>query len=164
LNATPAEALAYAADVPLAKESYVTIDAGISWDHAKYCTPAYITMEAGMSWVDFAKPDLAIEIFRDSLRTWPSGSQVRDRGLCLARLATASAVQHDIEPAYEAAAEALVIARTTGSARIRGQLVSAYNHLKPAGSHPVVQELGHQLAALTAGQNYEPFGIHQHYH
>ena len=116
------EALAYAADGHPNKDCYVTIDAGISWDHAKYCTPAYITMEAGMSWVDFAKPDLAIETFHDSLRTWPSGSQVRDRGLCLARLATASAVQHDVEPACEAAAEALAIAHTTGSARIRGQL------------------------------------------
>lgn len=158
------EAMAYAADAHPAKESYVTIDAGVSWDHAKYCTPAYITMEAGISWVNFAKPDLAIEIFHDSLRTWPSGSQVRDRGLCLARLATASAVQHDVEPAYEAAAEALAIAQTTGSARIRGQLVSAYNHLKPAGGHPVVRELGHQLAALTAGQNHEPSRTDQHYH
>lgn len=154
------EALAHAADNPPAKESFVTIDAGISWDHAKYCTPAYITMEAGMSWVDFAKPDLAIEIFHDSLRTWPSGFQVRDRGLCLARLATASAVQHDVEPAYEAAAEALAIAQVTGSARIRGQLVSAYNQLKVVGTHPAVQDLGHQLAALTAGLNHEPSRPH----
>jgi transcriptional regulator with XRE-family HTH domain len=158
------EALVYAADTPPGKDSYVTVDAGISWDHAKYCTPAYITMEAGMSWVDFGKPDLAINIFHDSLRTWPSGSQVRDRGLCLARMATASAVQHDVEPAYEAAAEALAIAQVTGSARIRRQLVTAYNHLKPAGSHPAVQELGHQLAALTAGLNHEPPRTHQHYH
>jgi hypothetical protein len=121
-------------------------------------------MEAGMSWVDFAKPDLAINIFHDSLRTWPSDSQVRDRGLCLARLATASAVQHDVESAYEAAAEAIAIAQLTGSARIRGQLVSAYNQLKPAGNHPAVQELGHQLAALTAGQDHEPSRTHQHYH
>jgi transcriptional regulator with XRE-family HTH domain len=158
------EALAYAADAPPAKESYVTIDAGVSWDHAKYCTPAYITMEAGMSWVDFSKPNRAIEIFHDSLRTWPSSSQVRDRGLCLARLATASAIQHDVEPAYEAAAEALTIAQVTGSARIRGQLVSAYNQLKVVGNHPAVQELGHQLAALTAGQNHELSRTHQQYH
>ena len=134
------------------KTAYVTIEADISWDHARYCTPAYVTMEAGISWVDFSKSGPSSSTsFHDSLRTWPSDSQVRDRGLCLARLATASAVQHDVEPACEAAAEALVIAHTTGSARIRTQLVSAYNHLKPSAKHPAVQELGHQLGVLTAG-------------
>lgn len=145
------EALLHAADGHASKNSYVTIDAGMAWDHAKYCTPAYVTMEAGISWVDFAKPDLAIDIFHDSLRTWPLGSQMRDRGLCLARLATACAVQHDVESTYEAATEALAIAQVTGSARIRAQLLSAYNQLKPIASHPSVQELGHQLAILAAG-------------
>ena len=158
------EALEYAASTRPDKSSYVTIDAGISWDHAGYCTPAYVTMEAGISSVDFGKSDLALDIFHDSLRTWPSDSQVRDLGLCLARLATAYAVQHDVEPACKAAAEALAIAQVTGSARIHGQLLSAYNRLKPARNHPAVQELGHQLAALTAGQDNELSRTHQHNH
>ncbi len=100
--------------------------------HARYCTPSYVTMEAGMSWVEFSKPTVAIEIFRDSLSTWPSDLQTRDRGLCLARLATAAAVCRDAEAACQAATEAVAIARTTGSARIHAQLMSAYNLLEPA--------------------------------
>jgi hypothetical protein len=144
------EALDYAADGQSSDDCYVSIEAGISWDHAKYCTPSYIAMEAGVSWVEFARPDLAIDIFRNSLQTWPPDSQVRDRGLCLARLATASAVQRHVEAACEGATEALAIARTTGSARIRAQLMSAYNELKALNS-PAVQELYHQLTKLTAG-------------
>jgi hypothetical protein len=121
-------------------------------------------MEAGISWVDFTRPDLAIDIFHDSLRSWPPHSQVRDRGLCLARLATASAVQHDLEPACEAAMEALAIARTTGSARIRTQLMLAYNQLKPLTNDPAVQELNHQLTRLTAGQGRGASNIRQHHY
>jgi tetratricopeptide (TPR) repeat protein len=117
--------------------------------HATYCTPAYVTMEAGMSWVEFAKPETAIEIFHDSLNAWPDGLQTRDRGLCLARLATAAAAHHDLEMACQVAAEALVIASTTGSTRIRNQLSSAYNHLKPVSHQTAVKELSRQLADLS---------------
>jgi hypothetical protein len=118
----------------------------------------------GISWVDFTRPDLAIDIFHDSLRNWPSHSQVRDRGLCLARLATASAVQHDVEAACEAAMAALGIARTTGSARIHAQLMSAYNHLEAATNDPAVQELNHQLTRLTAGRGRGAPNIRQHHY
>jgi hypothetical protein len=158
------EALRYAADDRSSDDSYVTVGAGISWNHAKYCTPSYATMEAGISWVHFTRPDLAIDIFHDSLQNWPPNSQVRDRGLCLARLATASAVQHDVEAACEAAMAALAIARTTGSARIRAQLSSAYNRLKPVTNDPAVRELNHQLTRLTTGQGRGVSTIRQHHY
>jgi hypothetical protein len=158
------EALQCAADDRSTDDSYVTVGAGISWNHVKYCTPSYITMEAGISWVDFTRPDLAIDIFHDSLRAWPPDSQVRDRGLCLARLATAAAVQHDVEAACEAAMAALAIARITGSARIRGQLMSAYNHLEPVTKDRAVQELAQQLTRLTAGQGRGASNIRQHHY
>jgi hypothetical protein len=158
------EALRCAADDGSSDDSYVTVGAGISWNHAKYCTPSYITMEAGISWVDFTRPDLAIDIFHDSLQNWPPRSQVRDRGLCLARLATASAVQHEVEAACEAARAALAIAQTTGSARIRAQLISAYNHLEPGTNDPAVQELNYQLTRLTAGQGRGASNIRQHHY
>lgn len=158
------EALRYSTEDRSSEDSYVTVDAGISWNHARYCTPSYITMEAGISWVDFTRPDLAIDIFHDSLRNWPPHSQVRDRGLCLARLATACAVQHDVEPACEAAMAALAIAQATGSARIRAQLMSAYNQLKPVTNDPAVQELNQQLTRLTAGQGRGASNIRQHHY
>ena len=58
-------------------------------DLAIYCTPPYVAMEAGMSWVRLGQPGSAVEAFDRSLAAWPSGRQTRDRGLCLARLATA---------------------------------------------------------------------------
>lgn len=57
---------------------------------ARYCTPAYVSMEAGLSWLELGHPDRAARIYQRSLDDWPSGSQQRDKGLCLARLATPS--------------------------------------------------------------------------
>ncbi len=46
----------------------------------------------------------------------------RDRVLCLARLATAHATFEDVEGTHEAAAQALIVARSTGSARVLAEL------------------------------------------
>lgn len=119
--------------------------------YASYCTPGYVTMEAGISWTDLGYSDRAVDIFRDSLATWPETRQARDRGLCLARLATASAASGDKEGACDAAEQALAVAKTTGSARIRSQLTTAYHRLTPLGIDEPVAELGHQLQML-AGQ------------
>jgi predicted Zn-dependent protease len=119
-------------------------------DPARYCTPSYVTMEAGASWTEFGQPDRAIAVFRDSLDRWPERSQVRDRGLCLATLSTAYAAQGDAIGACEAVAEALAVARSTGSARIRSQLVSAYERLRLIADDSSTGEVKHQLAQLAA--------------
>lgn len=114
---------------------------------ARYCTPPYVIMEAGISWVELGKADIAANVFYDSLRAWPEGTQTRDRGLCLARLATALAMQGNVDEACKTALEASAVAHTTGSARIRSQLKAMYTHLKPlAAGNSTIQELGHQLA------------------
>jgi hypothetical protein len=145
-----AEKTNFERDIGEAIEYSAEQDACPANQHARYCTPSYVTMEAGMSWVEFSKPTAAIEIFQDSLSTWPSDLQTRDRGLCLARLATAAAVCRDAETACQAAAEALAVARTTGSARIHAQLMSAYNLLEPASQLAEVKELRSQLAGMSA--------------
>ncbi|GAA3447639.1 hypothetical protein [Planomonospora venezuelensis] len=118
-------------------------------DNAAYCTPSYVEMEAGMSWVLLKKPDVAVAVFEQSLTKWPSATQTRDKGLCLARLATASAAQGEIERAVQIGAEALTIAQQTGSARIRAQLGALCDHLAPAGRLPSVQDLQEQLLQLV---------------
>jgi hypothetical protein len=65
--------------------------------------------------------------------------------LCLARLATAAAVQGHTERSCEAGAQALTVARSTGSARIRRQLRSLYDELTPHSSNPAVRDLRAQL-------------------
>lgn len=155
-NALLAEKTSFERDINDALESAAQYDENPANQHAKYCTPSYVTMEAGMSWVEFSQPMLAIEIFHDSLSGWPPDIQTRDRGLCLARLATAAAVHHDVDTACQAATEALVVAQTTGSARVHTQLMSAYNLLKPACKDAAVKELGHALITISAkGQNHE---------
>jgi transcriptional regulator with XRE-family HTH domain len=117
---------------------------------ALYCTPSYVIMEAGISWVGLGKPEVAANVFYDSLRTWPENTQTRDRGLCLARLATALAMQDDVDEACEAALEASTVAQSTGSARIRSQLETVYNRLKPlTAANPMIQKLERQFADST---------------
>jgi len=122
---------------------------------ARYCTPSYVIMEAGISWVELGKPDIAANVFYDSLRSWPEGTQTRDRGICLARLATVLAMQGDADKACRAGLEASAIAHSTGSARIRSQLKVMYNHLKPlAATDSAIQELEHQFADSALSRGY----------
>jgi hypothetical protein len=112
-------------------------------------------MEAGISWVELGKPDIAANVFYDSLRSWPEGMQTRDRGICLARLATVLAMQGDADKASKAGLEASAIAHSTGSARICSQLKVMYNHLKPlAATDSAIQELERQFADSALSRGY----------
>lgn len=123
----------------------VTQDAS---DLAEYCTPSYIEMEAGMSRVLLGQADIAIEAFEHSLSEWLDDRQIRDRGICLARLAAATASVGNAERAYEAGEQALAIAQTTGSARIRTHLMTAYNELSVAKDNLSVREFRVRVAKL----------------
>lgn len=118
---------------------------------ARYCTPSYVEMEAGISWMKLGSPDIAASVFRNSLRAWPEHAQMRDRGLCLARLSTALAMEGDVDEACKTATEALTVADSTGSARIRSQLRACVGSLSPLAKHPAVQELEHQLSNFASG-------------
>jgi tetratricopeptide (TPR) repeat protein len=117
-------------------------------DLAEYCTPSYVEMEAGMSRVLLGQADMAIESFEHSLSEWLDNRQTRDRGVCLARLAAATASVGNIERACETGEQALAIARTTGSARVRAQLMMAYNELDAAKDNLVAREFRMHVAEL----------------
>jgi hypothetical protein len=130
---------------------FASQDDGDAFDNpARYCTPSYVAMEAGISWMHLGRPGLATRVFRDSLRAWPKDAQTRDRGLCLARLATASALEGDLDEASSICLEALDVAQITGSARIRSQLIACVQLLKPLTRSSAIQELEHQLAVLAS--------------
>lgn len=97
---------------------------------AGFCSVAYVEMEGANSAVRLERAESAAETFRASLTHWPA-VQERDRGLCLARLATASAMIEDVEGVATAGAEATAIAQKTGSARILGELVRLQGHVAP---------------------------------
>jgi transcriptional regulator with XRE-family HTH domain len=116
---------------------------------AAYCTPSYVAMEAGMSWTRLGHPEEAVKVCEDSLARWPEGQETRDRGLCLARLAMASAAQGDTERSCQVGTEAMAVGRSTGSARIRRQLKALCRELDAQASQPRVRELREQIAGVA---------------
>jgi transcriptional regulator with XRE-family HTH domain/tetratricopeptide (TPR) repeat protein len=111
---------------------------------AGYCTTAYIEMEAANCQVLLGQPEQAVATYESGLRHWPT-AQERDRGLCLARLATAHAIVEDVEGAHQAAAQALVVARSTGSARILAELHQLQPRLARWRKLVEVSELNREL-------------------
>ena len=114
-------------------------------DLAPYCTPSYVEMEAGASWVRLNAADSAIPVFEDSRAQWNSAEQVRDRALCLARLATAYATAGEPGQACAVIAELIAIADGLGSARVTAQITELRAALTPWRRTPTVTDLLHRL-------------------
>jgi hypothetical protein len=62
---------------------------------------------------------------------WSSTEQVRDRALCLARLATAYATTGEPEQAYAVIVDLIAIADGLGSARVAAQIAELRTALTP---------------------------------
>jgi hypothetical protein len=88
---------------------------------AGYCTPAYVEMEAADCWLLLGQPHRAVPILEAALPSWPVEYR-RDRGLHLARLASAYTACDEVDRAREAAFEAAAMAEQTGSARVTDEL------------------------------------------
>jgi transcriptional regulator with XRE-family HTH domain len=114
---------------------------------APYCSVAYIDMEAANSALQLNRPEDAVRTLEASLTRWPAEQQ-RDRGLCLARLATAYAQMEDVEAAYKTGQEAAAIAQATGSARILAELVRLQVHLARWSKLVEVAELNRTLGTM----------------
>ncbi|MEU3325788.1 MULTISPECIES: helix-turn-helix domain-containing protein [Streptomyces] len=114
---------------------------------AGYCSVSFIEMEAANCDVRLGRPDQAVDTFRESLRHWPT-VQERDRGLCLARLATANVVLEDVEGAHQAAVQAVGIARQTGSSRILNELYRLQPRLARWHKLVEVSELNRELDTM----------------
>jgi hypothetical protein len=83
---------------------------------AHYCTPPYVAMEAIDCWTQLGQPDRALSVLNELDNTWPDELR-RDKGLSLARIATARAAVGDRGPACTVGRDAVVIADATRSAR-----------------------------------------------
>lgn len=113
-----------------------------------YCTPAYIEMEAANCWLILRRPDKAIPIFERGLADWPAGTQERDRGLCLSRLATSHAVAGDYGAACATGLQAVTLVQQTQSGRTFTQLRQLRAQLTNASGGDVA-DLEHSLATLV---------------
>ncbi|MET9320849.1 hypothetical protein ABZX75_11785 [Streptomyces sp. NPDC003038] len=114
---------------------------------APYCSVSYINMEAANCSLWLGRPEEAVVTLEASLTEWPAEQQ-RDRGLCLARLATAYAQLEDVEAAYNAASQAASIAQTTGSARILAELLRLQPLLSPWRKLIEIAELNRLLGSM----------------
>jgi transcriptional regulator with XRE-family HTH domain len=114
---------------------------------APFCSAAYIDMEAASCALQLGRPEQAVDLLETSLRHWPAEQQ-RDRGLCLARLATAHARVGNLEAVDVTATEAARIAQSTGSARILAELGRLQTLLAPWGKLVEIAALNRLLNAM----------------
>ena len=96
-------------------------DADAADSLASYCTQHYVAMEAAACWNRLAMPQRALTILDGSGSAWPV-EQRRDKGLYLARLATAHAGAGDVTRACTVGNEAVTVAGVTGSVRTIAEL------------------------------------------
>ncbi|MFF3491146.1 hypothetical protein ACFYWS_07325 [Streptomyces sp. NPDC002795] len=114
---------------------------------APYVSVEYIDMEAANCAIALNRSEDAVKTLEESLTRWPAQQQ-RDRGLCLARLATAYAQNEDLEGAANAGMQAVSIAQATGSARILAELTRLQTHLVPFKKLVEIAELNRAVGSM----------------
>lgn len=116
--------------------------------HAGYCSPSYVQMEGANAWSRLGRPDKAVELLTDALDAWPEGNQ-RDKGMGIARLATAQAMGGDVDAACAAARQAAGVVQAAPSARAIAELSSVRARLAPWRSSREVAEVTDLLRSLS---------------
>jgi transcriptional regulator with XRE-family HTH domain len=112
----------------------------------RYCTSAYVEIQRAATWIELGRPERAITLFEDSLARLPSVHR-RDRGVYLARLASAYALSGSPDVSVRKGWEALAVAQATGSRRITTELGQLRTRLAPWASTPPVGQLLKELQA-----------------
>jgi hypothetical protein len=112
----------------------------------RYCTPAYIEIQHAATWIELGRPERAITLFEDSLAKLPSVHR-RDRGVYLARLASAYALSGSPDTSVRKGWEAWTVAQATGSRRITTELGQLGSRLTRWESMPEVGQLLKELQA-----------------
>jgi transcriptional regulator with XRE-family HTH domain len=112
----------------------------------RYCTPAYVEIQRAATWIELGRPERAISLFEDSLARLPSVHR-RDRGVYLARLASAYALSGSPDVSARKGWEALTVAQATGSRRITTELGQLRTRLAPWESTPQIGQLFKELQA-----------------
>jgi hypothetical protein len=112
----------------------------------RHCTPAYVEIQRAATWIELGRPERAITLFEDSLARLPSVHR-RDRGVYLARLASAHALSGSPDASVPKGWEALTVAQATGSRRITSELGQLGRRLTRWESMPAVARLLKELPA-----------------
>jgi transcriptional regulator with XRE-family HTH domain len=112
----------------------------------RYCTPAYVEIQRAATWIELGWPERAITLFEEGLARLPSVHR-RDRGVYLARLASAYALNGSPDVSVRKGWEAVSVAQATGSRRITTELGQLRARLAPWESTPQVSQLVKELQA-----------------
>ncbi|MGW7617121.1 helix-turn-helix domain-containing protein [Streptomyces antimycoticus] len=130
-----------------AAQALVEGDEAVNDQLGGYCNHAYVYAQRATCYLRLGKPMDAVTAYRQALGHWPAIYQ-RERGLHLARLASAHAADRAPDAACATAMEALEISRETESRRTTAELQRVITGLAPWRRTAMVQDLAEAVAAV----------------
>jgi len=126
------------------------VDDDLPWGNACRRTPGYLEVQRATCYGRLGLGAEASDLWSQVLDVVPATAR-RDRGVYMARHATAAATAREPEQAVEIARNVAVIAVETGSARMRRELVALERAMRPWQDAPVGRDLAEALAPVTEG-------------
>ncbi|MGW0467668.1 Twin-arginine translocation pathway signal [Streptomyces sp. NPDC003027] len=126
------------------------VDDDLPWGNACRRTPGYLEVQRATCYGRLGLGTEAGTLWAQVLEAVPATAR-RDRGVYLARHATAAAAAKEPDQALEIARTVVEIAIETGSARIRRELVTLERAMRPWHDAPVGRDLAEVLAPVTEG-------------
>lgn len=124
------------------------VDDDLPWGNACRRTPGYLEVQRATCYGRLGLGVEASSLWAQVLDGVPETAR-RDRGVYLARQATAAAAAQEPDQAVEIARTAATIALETRSARMRGELVTLEQAMRPWQDAPVGRDLTEVLAPVT---------------
>ncbi|MEU9103229.1 Twin-arginine translocation pathway signal [Streptomyces xanthophaeus] len=126
------------------------VDDDLPWGNACRRTPGYLEVQRATCYGRLGLGREAESLWSQVLAVIPATAR-RDRGVYLARHATAAAGAREPEQAVEIARAATEIAAETGSARVLRELGALERAMRPWHDSPVGRDLAEILAPVTEG-------------
>ncbi|MCY0956215.1 Twin-arginine translocation pathway signal [Streptomyces sp. H27-H5] len=126
------------------------VDDDLPWGNACRRTPGYLEVQRATCYGRLRLGREAESLWSQVLAEIPATAR-RDRGVYLARHATAAAGAREPDQAVEIAREAAEIAAETGSARMLRELATLEQAMRPWHDAPVGRDLAEILAPVTEG-------------
>ncbi|MEE1769313.1 Twin-arginine translocation pathway signal [Streptomyces sp. JV185] len=124
------------------------VDDDLPWGNACRRTPGYLEVQRATCYGRLGLGAEAGHLWSQVLAIVPETAR-RDRGVYMARQATAAAVAREPDQAVEIARTAATIAVETRSARMVRELVSLERAMRPWQDAPIGRDLGEVLAPVT---------------
>jgi hypothetical protein len=126
------------------------VDDDLPWGNACRRTPGYLEVQRATCYGRLGLGIEAVSLWEQVLGIVPETAR-RDRGVYLARHATAAAGAGEPDQALEIARQVADIAMETRSARMRRELVTLQRAMRPWQDAPVGRDLVGVLAPVTEG-------------